>query len=174
MIRCSYCGFENRNDAVYCMHCSKKLYESKNDNSLDINQLSDVYYSYLNKNNNASNSQAYSTNPNNDSASIHGNYLHDNRQEDYFLISNEKTLFIAMLLAMVIPGFGLVYLKQVLLGIFIFLITILLWIITGIFYYLLKIDMVSLMLSVSIIIYLTSIIYTYYVMMVENGENRIL
>ncbi len=174
MIRCSNCGCDNLDDALYCMHCSKRLAESKNEDNFDINQLSDVYYSYLKNAHDTNNLHADKSGQSNHSSNKGENYLHDNQQEDYFIISNEKTLFISMLLAMIIPGFGLVYLKQVLLGVFIFLITILLWILTGIFYYLLKIDVVSLMLSVSIIIYLASIVYTYKLICVQNGENRII
>lgn len=174
MIKCSYCGCDNLDGAVYCMHCSKRLSELKKENNYDMNQLSDVYYSYLNNSYNTNNSRLPNNTPTNASDNNHRDYVHENQQENYFLISDEKTLFVSMLLAMIVPGFGLVYLKQVLLGVFIFLITIMLWILTGIFYYLLKIDLISVMLSISIIIYLASIAYTYKLISVENGENRII
>ncbi|AWX33515.1 hypothetical protein AW729_10610 [Methanosphaera sp. BMS] len=160
--------------AVYCMHCSKRLSELNEENNYDMNQLSDVYYSYLNNSYNTNNSHPSNNTPTNASENNNMDYVHENQQENYFLINDEKTLFVSMLLAMIVPGFGLVYLKQVLLGVFIFLITIMLWILTGIFYYLLKIDLISVMLSISIIIYLASIAYTYKLISVENGENRII
>ena len=163
MIRCSNCGCENLDNSVYCMHCSRKLLQRENEDN--INQLSDIYYSYLNTNYNTHQSGYCNDN--------HTSSVNDNQGEQYFIKSNEKNLFIAMLLSMLVPGFGLVYLKRVLLGVFIFLMTLLLWIMTGIFYYLLRVDIVSVMLSLSIMIYFASIIYTYIVVTAQNGESKL-
>ncbi|RAP52167.1 MAG: hypothetical protein BZ137_09015 [Methanosphaera sp. rholeuAM130] len=139
--------------AVYCMHCSKRLVEKLSDEH-NISQLSDVYYSYLNSNLNNGHTGGYGI----------------NQQDNYFIVSNEKTMFISMILAMLVPGFGLVYLKQVLLGLFVFLLTILLWIMTGILYYIFKIDIIYFAMSLSIFLYLASIIYTYKLVSCDNVE----
>ena len=144
MIKCSYCGCDNLESAVYCMHCSKKLADVKGFDD-KINHLSDVYYSYINNNYN------------------HAHLQKDDSNNNYFMTNRETTLFISMILAMIIPGTGLIYLKRVIVGLFIFLTTILLWMLTGILYYTFDVNVAAIMLALSVILYIFSIAYTYYV-----------
>lgn len=144
MIKCQYCGYENSDNLDYCMNCSKILPVLEASDNLEDTanmRLNDLY--------NLSVEDINSTN----------NNLNNARHN--FILNDDRDVFISTFISMVIPGSGLIYLKRQKLGFVILASTIILWSLSQFLYFIAKISMVNITLSLSIILYLFNVAYTF-------------
>lgn len=150
MIKCSHCGYENSDNLDYCINCSKRL--PIKDDSIISDNLNDLYYSSVEDINLKNN---YNTPP-----SLNGHN-----------ILNDDKLFISTIISMIIPGSGLIYLKQQRIGLIFLFTTIFLWILTQVVFSVTKTSIVNITFSISLILYFINIIYTFKIAEEDLQEN---
>lgn len=149
MVKCEYCGFENPEGYIYCMHCSKKLdslnkendYQN-NESSVD-NDLRDLYYSFLNPD---------------EKIDTSNNETHNNIPIYDKPLNIGKNQFKALILSTLVCGIGYFYLGNIKKGLLFFFSQIFLLIFAWVLFYLTNLSiMVTIMYIAFIIIYLINI-----------------
>ncbi|WP_455644979.1 hypothetical protein [Methanosphaera sp.] len=159
MIVCKYCGYSNRDENKYCMHCSKKLnlddkyitstHELLGNNN-DSNILNDSFLSYTDEKSDLDEILEYTK----------GNASQKNYLDN--LNKSSKKQCIATLCSALIPGLGFCYLRQWHKGIFYFITCFLLVFLTYILMSLFDSSLfVYIMYITNLVVYTLIIIYTY-------------
>ncbi len=179
MVKCEHCGYDNKDESKYCVHCSKKLLTNNFNETLfsedeqEDNELKDLYYTFLED-------QRYQEITQPQQANIEENYIQEENQQfnqqlpevdnpyeikdpDFNPHKTTSRIFIATTLSAIICGLGYVYLGDSRRCAMLLVSELIVYVIAFIaFRSLYSITLEVLLYIVSMLIYIIGIISTYY------------